>query len=130
MLRVDTNGHPIGYLYNFRDGLRTYAYQSGFADKDRRLRPGAVSHALAIEHNFRLGAGVYDFLTGSNRLKSSFATDYRRLHWTTIQLPRVRFRLENLARCAMHQLAWRELSDNGSPLTTAVMSLLLLSVAL
>jgi CelD/BcsL family acetyltransferase involved in cellulose biosynthesis len=105
MLRVDANGNPIGYLYNFRDGMRTYAYQSGFADKNPRLRPGAVSHALAIEYNFRLGVGVYDFLTGANRLKSSFATDYRQLHWTTIQLPRVRFRLEDLARHAMHKVS-------------------------
>jgi hypothetical protein len=98
MLRIDAGGRPIGYLYNIRDGLRTYAYQSGFADRDRGLRPGAVSHALAIEHNFQLGVGVYDFLAGANRLKISFATDYRHLHWTTVQLPRTRFWLENLAR--------------------------------
>ena len=103
MLRVDAGGTPIAYLYNFRDGLRTYAYQSGFADKDRRLRPGAVSHALAIDHNFRLGVHIYDFMAGSNRLKSSFATDCRDMHWTTIQLPRMRFGLENSARYAKHR---------------------------
>ena len=104
MLRIDASGCPIGYLYNFRDGMRTYAYQSGFADKDPGLRPGAVSHSLAIEYNFRLGLAVYDFLAGTNRLKSSFATDHRHLHWTTVQLPRVRFRLENMARNAKHRL--------------------------
>ncbi len=98
MLRVDAGGAPIGYLYNFRDGPRTYAYQSGFEDMDRRLRPGAVSHVLAIEHNFRLGVGIYDFLAGTNRLKSSFATGHRDMHWTTVQLPRMRFALENVAR--------------------------------
>jgi CelD/BcsL family acetyltransferase involved in cellulose biosynthesis len=103
MLRVDAHGEPIAYLYNFRDGRRTYAYQSGFADKDHRLRPGAVSHALAIEHNFRLGVQVYDFLAGSNRLKCSFATDHRDMHWTTVQLPRIRFGLENVARRAKHR---------------------------
>jgi CelD/BcsL family acetyltransferase involved in cellulose biosynthesis len=103
MLRIDANGGPIAYLYNFRGGLRTYAYQSGFADRDRRLRPGAVSHALAIEHNFRLGVHVYDFMAGTNRLKRSFATDYRDMHWTTVQLPRIRFGLENVARAAKHR---------------------------
>ncbi len=103
MLRVQAHGAPIAYLYNFRDGMRTYAYQSGFADKDRRLRPGAVSHALAIEHNFRLGVHVYDFMAGSNRLKTSFATGSRHMHWTTVQLPRIRFWLENLARRAKRQ---------------------------
>jgi CelD/BcsL family acetyltransferase involved in cellulose biosynthesis len=104
MLRVAASGTPIGYLYNFRDGERTYAYQSGFADKDRRLRPGAVSHALAIEHNFRLGVHVYDFMAGSNRLKRSFATGCRDMHWITVQLPRMRFRLENKARSAKQRL--------------------------
>jgi CelD/BcsL family acetyltransferase involved in cellulose biosynthesis len=104
MLRVDASGAPIAYLYNFRDGLRTYAYQSGFAYRDRRLRPGAVSHALAIDHNFRRGVCIYDFMAGSNRLKSSFATDCRVMHWTTVQLPRIRFGLENLARCAKHRV--------------------------
>ncbi len=109
MLRIDADGRPIGYLYNFRDGPRTYAYQSGFSDKDSRLRPGAVSHALAVEHNFRLGVGVYDFMAGSNRLKTSFATDHRDMHWTTVQLPHLRFRLENMARRAKHHL-WRHSS--------------------
>jgi CelD/BcsL family acetyltransferase involved in cellulose biosynthesis len=102
MLRVDASGNPIAYLYNFRDGGRTYAYQSGFADKDRRLRPGAVSHALAIEHNFRQGAHMYDFMAGSNRLKSSFATGHRDMHWTTFQLPCIRFGLEHAGRYAKH----------------------------
>ncbi len=100
MLRVKAGGKPIGYLYNFRDGPYTYAYQSGFEDEDRRLRPGVMSHALAIEHNFRLGVELYDFLAGTNRLKRSFATGYRDMYWTTVQLPRLRFRLENLARRA------------------------------
>jgi CelD/BcsL family acetyltransferase involved in cellulose biosynthesis len=104
MLRVDASGIPIGYLYNFRDGHRTYAYQSGFADEDRRFRPGAVSHALAIEHNFRQGVGVYDFMAGTNRLKNSFATDHRAQYWMTVQLPRMKFRLENLARHAKYRL--------------------------
>jgi CelD/BcsL family acetyltransferase involved in cellulose biosynthesis len=104
MLRINADGHPIGYLYNFRDGPRTYAYQSGFLDQDRRLRPGAVSHALSIEYNFRNEASVYDFMAGKNRLKTSFATDTRDIHWTTVQFPRVKFRLENLARKAKHGL--------------------------
>lgn len=111
MLRIDAGGEPIAYLYNFRDGARTYAYQSGFADKDRRLRPGAVSHALAIEHNFRLGVRLYDFMAGTNRLKSSFATGCRDMHWTTVQLPRIRFGLENAARQAKHRFCGGNRAD-------------------
>jgi CelD/BcsL family acetyltransferase involved in cellulose biosynthesis len=112
MLRIDANGSPIGYLYNFRDGLCTYAYQSGFADKDRRLRPGAVSHALAIEHNFTLGAHVYDFMAGTNQLKSTFATDWRYMYWITVQLPRMRFKLENFGHQIKHRVSdWTRASS-------------------
>src|SRR5262249_15404410 len=57
-LRASAGDRTIGYLYNFRRGGRIYAYQSGFADADRRARPGVVTHALAMQLAFRSGAGV------------------------------------------------------------------------
>ena len=57
LLKARAGDRVIGYLYNFRLGNRVYAYQSGFADADRRERPGIVTHALAIRHAFRSGAG-------------------------------------------------------------------------
>ena len=88
----------IGYLYNFyRDG-RVYAYQSGFDDADPRERPGVVTHALAIRHAFRSGMRVYDFMSGRNRLKESFATRCEPMLWQVVQQPRLAFRLEHLAR--------------------------------
>jgi CelD/BcsL family acetyltransferase involved in cellulose biosynthesis len=88
----------IGYLYNFRLGNRVYAYQSGFDLADRRERPGIVAHALAIQHAFRSGARVYDFMAGRNRLKESFATRCEPMLWQVIQQPRFLFRMEHLAR--------------------------------
>lgn len=102
MLRITANDEPIGYLYNFRDGARIYAYQSGFADADARRRPGFVSHALAIEHSFRNGARTYDFMAGTNRLKTTFATQTRSMTWTTLQVPLAKYRTEHLARRAKH----------------------------
>jgi CelD/BcsL family acetyltransferase involved in cellulose biosynthesis len=104
LLEARAGEQVIGYLYNFRKGGRIYAYQSGFDDADPRARPGYVAHALAIGHAHRGGMRVYDFLAGRNRLKQSFATDVIPMRWQVVQQPRLRFRLEHLARRVKHRL--------------------------
>ena len=65
LLAAVAGDRPIGYLYNFAHGDRVYAYQSGFDDvADGRLKPGLVTHALAIEQAARAGFAVYDFMAG------------------------------------------------------------------
>jgi CelD/BcsL family acetyltransferase involved in cellulose biosynthesis len=98
LLRASAGERIIGYLYNFRLGSLIYAYQSGFADADRRKRPGVVTHALAIRHAFRSGARIYDFMAGHNQLKASFATRCEPMLWQVVQQPRLAFRLENYGR--------------------------------
>src|SRR5262249_41786063 len=98
LLESSAGDRAIGYLYNFRLGTRVYAYQSGFADADRRERPGIVTHALAIRHAFRSGAGIYDLMAGRNRLKESLATCCEPMWWQTFQQPRLAFRLEHVGR--------------------------------
>ena len=77
---------------------------SGFDDADRRERPGSVTHALAVGHAFRMGARVYDFMAGRNRLKESFATRCEPMVWEVVQQPRLVFRVEDLARRVKHVL--------------------------
>jgi CelD/BcsL family acetyltransferase involved in cellulose biosynthesis len=109
LLRACAGDRVLGYLYNFRLGNRVYAYQSGFDDRDRRERPGIVTHFLAIRHAFRSGARVYDFMAGRNRLKESFATRCEPMLWQVVQQPRLAFRLEHLARRVTEALATRPL---------------------
>ncbi len=104
LLRASVGHRVIGYLYNFRLGTRIYAYQSGFADAVRRERPGIVTHALAIQHAFQSGAGVYDLMAGRNRLKESLATRCEPMLWQIFQQPRLAFRLEHLGRRLKHAL--------------------------
>jgi CelD/BcsL family acetyltransferase involved in cellulose biosynthesis len=104
LLRASAGERIIGYLYNFRLDSRIYAYQSGFADADRRKRPGVVTHALAIQHAFRSGARSYDFMAGHNRLKESFATRCEPMLWQVVQQRRLAFRLENFGRRLKHAL--------------------------
>jgi CelD/BcsL family acetyltransferase involved in cellulose biosynthesis len=108
LLKATVGDRVIGYLYNFRLGTRVYAYQSGFADADRRERPGIVTHALAIRHAFRSGAGVYDLMAGRNRLKESLATRCEPMFWQTFQQPRLAFRLEHFGRRLKHAVAVRK----------------------
>jgi CelD/BcsL family acetyltransferase involved in cellulose biosynthesis len=111
LLRASAGDRVIGYLYNFRMGDRIYAYQSGFADADRRERPGIVTHALAIRHAFVTGARVYDFMAGRNRLKESFATRCEPMMWQVLQQPRLAFRLEHLTRRVKHAVLARKPSS-------------------
>ncbi len=86
LLAAAAGARPIGYLYNFAHGDRVYAYQSGFDYvADGRLKPGLVTHALAIEQATRAGFAAYDFMAGENRLKASFASDWSEMVWLGVQ---------------------------------------------
>jgi CelD/BcsL family acetyltransferase involved in cellulose biosynthesis len=105
LLRLSAGSHELGYLYNFRQNGMVYAYQSGFNDEDRRLRPGYVAHALAIERSAASGADCYDFMAGTNRLKQSFANSHYAMRWYKLQRPLWRFRVEQVARTAKRHLS-------------------------
>ena len=86
LLCASAGDRPFGYLYNFAKSGRIYAYQSGFDyTADGRLKPGLVSHAMAIEQALRDSFEVYDFLAGENRLKASFASDRGEMVWLLLQ---------------------------------------------
>ena len=88
LLAAAAGDRPIGYLYNFAHGDRVYAYQSGFDYvADGRLKPGLVTHALAIEQATRAGFATYDFMAGENRLKASFASHWTEMVWLAVQGP-------------------------------------------
>jgi CelD/BcsL family acetyltransferase involved in cellulose biosynthesis len=88
LLAAAAGDRPIGYLYSFAHGDRIYAYQSGFDyAADKRLKPGLVAHALAIERATHAGFAVYDFMAGENRLKASFASHWTAMAWLAVQGP-------------------------------------------
>jgi len=75
LLRIARGDEPIGYLFNLvRDG-HVLAFVSGMRfEDDNRLKPGLVSHALAIQRHADEGAATYDFLAGAARYKASLGT--------------------------------------------------------
>lgn len=69
-LRARAGDHAFGWLYNFVDRGNVLFYLSGFAfEDDNKLKPGLVTHTLAIEHHLRAGMEAYDFMGGDNRYK-------------------------------------------------------------
>lgn len=90
------DGGVIGHLYNFVYRDRVYAYQSGFPrHADNRLKPGLLSHHLAIQMSRANGLRFYDFLAGDSRYKRSLSTGRNELVWIVVQRPGMRFAMEH-----------------------------------
>jgi CelD/BcsL family acetyltransferase involved in cellulose biosynthesis len=105
LMRISAGSRPLGYLYNFQYRGKVYAYQSGFDDENPALRPGYVSHALAIEAAMSEGAEEYDFLAGSNQLKHTFAHEDYVMSWCTLRQPKLKFRAEAAVRYVADRIA-------------------------
>jgi hypothetical protein len=99
LLRITAGDFEIGYLYNFTYRGQVGAYLSGFAyEDDSKLKPGLVSHYLAIEHHLKGNAHVYDLLAGDMQYKRSLAMTTPPMYWADLQQPRLKLRVEDLAR--------------------------------
>lgn len=99
LLRVRAGADEIGYLYNFMHQGRVLAYQSGFNyEADPRLKPGLVSHALAIARHLEEGAACYDFMAGDARYKASLGAPGPHMDYWRVERPTLMLRLENLLR--------------------------------
>ncbi len=108
LLRITAGPKLIGCLYNFVKDGRVCAYQSGFNyDPDSRLKPGLVSHYLAIEHNLAAGMRIYDFMAGEGQHKRSLGTRHGEMTWLVLQRPNTKFRLENALRSLKHLISAR-----------------------
>jgi hypothetical protein len=94
LLSMRAGDSDIGYLYNFKRHGKLHFFQSGFAyETDARLKPGLLTHCLAIEHYRNQGFAEYDFLAGDAQYKRSLAKQERVLHWTVLYRDRAWMRL-------------------------------------
>jgi hypothetical protein len=97
LVEVRAGTEVIGALYSFLHRGRVYFYQSGFCyTTDGRLKPGMLTHYLAIQHCLKESAlNEYDFLAGDSQYKRSFATASRTLRWIVVRrstVPGIMFR--------------------------------------
>ncbi|MGY3528315.1 GNAT family N-acetyltransferase [Bradyrhizobium sp. USDA 4452] len=83
--RTLVGGQTIGVVYNFVHDGRVLNYQSGFLyESDGRLKPGLVSHVLAIEDSVARGERGYDFLAGGAGHKAHLANSEYAMKWIAI----------------------------------------------
>ena len=88
LLRVTAGQELIGIVYNLVHANKVYFYQCGYNyTSDKRLSPGIVTLALAIEHALMLGLDEFDFLAGDAPYKEWMSTGSRRLVWATFRRP-------------------------------------------
>jgi CelD/BcsL family acetyltransferase involved in cellulose biosynthesis len=74
ILKFHVGDKVICYLYNFIYKDTVYFYLSGIDyNQDNRLKPGLLSHSLAISHYASLGYKKYDFMGGEGRYKDSLS---------------------------------------------------------
>lgn len=115
LLRVRCGAATIGVLFNLVGGGRVASYLSGFvAERDNRLKPGLVSHALAIDHHLARGARVYDLLAGDARYKRSLASPSGDLAWLVVR-PNGLSALRAASRRALER--WRMMARDDVPLS-------------
>lgn len=99
LLKVRAGENVFGYLYNFVYQGRVLSYQSGFHyDENPKLKPGLVSHALAIEHCVARGHQIYDFLAGDSQYKRMLSHSSKKMRWYILRRHRVKFRVEAALR--------------------------------
>lgn len=106
LLRIEAGGTLLGLLVNFRHRGTISNYQCAFAafPGDNQLKPGLVSHALAIEHYANEGAEIYHFLGGDQQYKKSLSTDTQQMIWTRLQKQGPRLKLETFLKSAKARL--------------------------
>lgn len=115
ILRIAAGSEDIGYLYNLVWRGRVYAYQSGFAyESDARLKPGYVSHAMAVDYNLAAGADIYDFMAGESQHKISLSTASDEMRWLVAQRPRLQFRVEHALRNLKQRVLQRHDRHEGA----------------
>jgi CelD/BcsL family acetyltransferase involved in cellulose biosynthesis len=112
LLRIRCGAEDIGYIYNLIWRGTAMMIQTGFQrGATNQLRPGYVSHLLAMQLNAGLGMTGYDFMPGNDEYKRVLAKPAPQLVSVRFQRRRLKFRVESTAvravRAARRWLAGR-----------------------
>lgn len=99
LAKITAGQRIVGYLYNFRWNGEICNYQSGFDyPGGKHLRPGVLSHYLAIEHGLRQGEKRYDFLAGDGQYKQTMSTHSAAMLWAVVRRDKMRFHIHDTLR--------------------------------
>jgi CelD/BcsL family acetyltransferase involved in cellulose biosynthesis len=99
LFRTSAQGQTVGCLYGFIERNRALFYQGGLAHfPDNRVKPGLVSHVLAMQECSDRGLTEYDFLAGDARYKHELANAEATLIWARVKFPTTRGRVLEAGR--------------------------------
>lgn len=99
LLRFSVARETVGLIYNLVLRGKVYFYQCGFRyTNEKRLSPGIVTLAHAIEYCSSIGLDEYDFLSGESRYKEWMASGSRELRWVVLRKPTLRTRTVDFLR--------------------------------
>lgn len=105
ILRARAGDYAFGWLYNFVYRGNVLFYLSGFrAEDDNRLKPGLITHTLAIERHLQGGMDVYDFMGGTNRYKTNLGEPGPDIVSLALQRKTAKLRVENWGRSLKSRL--------------------------
>ena len=108
LVTIMAGNDRIAMFYNLLYRGVAYFYLGGLTlEEDNKLKPGLLGHSLCIEDYRQQGFHYYDFMGGEERYKANLGTLSRHLVQVALQRDRWKFRLENVARQAKHQLLGR-----------------------
>ncbi len=108
IVRIARGDQPIGYLYNLIWKGQVHAFVSGILlEKDNRLKPGLVCHALCIQHHLEHDASAYDFMAGEFRYKASLGEPGPEFIYLLLQRRTAFVRLESAMYTARDTLRTR-----------------------
>lgn len=94
---LEVEGEPVAALYNIVWNQQVRFYQSGrITDVPKKVRPGLVIHACAIQEAIAAGYSHYDFLAGTTRYKMQLANNVRPLIQLSLTRPSFGARLRDL----------------------------------
>ena len=112
LLRLESGGHALAYLYNLKSGGHVSFYMSGIDYAlARRFHPGMLAHWLAIERYLSNGEKVYDFLMGQNQYKERLSTDRAEMIDLVFWRPKLALDLEDFLRRARQLVSRHVIQD-------------------
>ena len=115
LLKIIAGETTVGILYFliFRSKVSFYLQGVNY-EPDRKLKPGLLSHALAIQFFLDMGITVYDFMGGHSQYKQQLAENTQNLVMLELQRPRSRFLIEKMLRRLKTSIITR-LSNSPTP---------------
>jgi hypothetical protein len=106
LLRVSAGEETVGVLYNFVYRGKVYFYQCGFHyTEDRRLSPGRVTLAMAVQYCLDAGLDDFDFMAGESSHRKELSTGVRNLVWAEFRKRSLKLAVLDRLRQAKRRMA-------------------------